>query len=249
MRQLIAGNWKMNGISAALADIETVSEIAAISAPDADILICPPATLIWRAAQTAAGRIAIGGQDCHPEISGAFTGDISAEMLRDAGATAVIVGHSERRQLHGESSSLISAKARAAWRAGLLAIVCVGETEGERSSGDHLGVCKDQVSGSVPDGADSTNTVIAYEPVWAIGTGKTPTTDDIAAMHSHIRRCLAERFGEEGKAIRILYGGSVKPANAREILAVPEVGGALVGGASLKAEEFHRIFSAVPPQG
>jgi triosephosphate isomerase (TIM) len=249
MRQLIAGNWKMNGTSAALTDIETVSEIAAISSPSADILICPPATLIWRAVQTAAGRIAIGGQDCHPEISGAFTGDISAGMLRDAGATAVIVGHSERRQLHGESNSLVSAKACAAWRAGLLAIVCVGETEVERASGDHLGVCKDQLSGSVPDGADLTNTVVAYEPVWAIGTGKTPTTDDIVAMHAHIRRCLTGRFGDEGSAIRILYGGSVKAANAREILAVPEVGGALVGGASLKVEEFHRIFSAVPPQG
>jgi triosephosphate isomerase (TIM) len=248
MRPLIAGNWKMNGISAALADIEVVCEIAATSAPNAEILICPPATLIWRAAQTAAGRIAIGGQDCHPDICGAFTGDISAEMLRDAGATAVIVGHSERRQLHGESNSLVSAKARAAWRAGLLAIVCVGETEAERAAGDHLGVCKDQLSGSVPDAADSSNTVVAYEPVWAIGTGKTPTTDDIAAMHAHIRRCLAARFGEQGNAIRVLYGGSVKPANAREILAVPEVGGALVGGASLKAEEFHRIFSAVPPQ-
>ena len=249
MRQLIAGNWKMNGISAALADIETISEIAATSAPDADILICPPATLIWRAAQTAAGRIGIGGQDCHPEISGAFTGDISAEMLRDAGAGAVIVGHSERRQLHGESNSFVSAKASAAWRAGLLAIICVGETEAERASGDHLVVCKDQLSGSVPDGADSTNTVVAYEPVWAIGTGKTPTMDDIGSMHAHIRRCLTARFGSESNAIRILYGGSVKPTNAREILAVPEVGGALVGGASLKAEEFHRIFSAVPPRG
>ena len=244
MPQLIAGNWKMNGEGAALGEIETVAEIVGASTPDADILICPPATLIFRASQTAAGRIAIGGQDCHPEPCGAFTGDISAEMLRDAGASAVIVGHSERRQYHGETNALVAAKALAAWRAGLLAIVCIGETEGERASAGHLEVCQDQLAGSIGEGATAENTAIAYEPVWAIGTGKTATAGDIAAMHAHIRSCLVSRFGEAGKGIRILYGGSVKPANAREILATPEVGGALVGGASLKAADFHAIFSA-----
>jgi triosephosphate isomerase len=246
MVPLIAGNWKMNGGSASLDEIETVAKLAATSSPDADILICPPATLIWRAAQTAAGRIGIGGQDCHPDISGAFTGDISAEMLRDAGATAVIVGHSERRQFHGEGNDLIAAKARAAWRAGLLAIICVGETQGERSAGDHLDVCQHQLMGSVPEGACADRTAVAYEPVWAIGTGQTATTADIATMHAHIRACLSGRLGEEGRGMRILYGGSVKPANAREILATPEVGGALVGGASLKAADFQAIFAAVP---
>jgi triosephosphate isomerase len=244
MPQLIAGNWKMHGETASLAEIETVAEIVGTSATGADILICPPATLISRASQMAAGRIAIGGQDCHPEACGAFTGDISAEMLRDAGASAVIVGHSERRQYHGETNALIAAKARAGWRAGLLVIICIGETEGERASGGHLDVCKDQLSGSVPDEATSENTAIAYEPVWAIGTGKTATTEDIASMHAHIRSCLVTRLGAAGKGIRILYGGSVKPGNAREILATPEVGGALVGGASLKAMDFHAIFSA-----
>jgi triosephosphate isomerase len=246
LKPLIAGNWKMNGEGAALVEIEAVSEIAARSLQSADILICPPATLIFRAAQTAAGRIAIGGQDCHPEPCGAFTGDISAEMLRDAGATAVIVGHSERRQYHGETDAAVAAKARAAWRAGLLAIVCVGETEAERGAGDHNTVCKAQLSGSMPDGARAGTTAVAYEPVWAIGTGKTPTLSEIGAMHAHIRQCLAERFGGEGRSIRILYGGSVKPANAREILAIPEVGGALVGGASLKGTEFCAIAAAVP---
>jgi triosephosphate isomerase len=247
LKPLIAGNWKMNGDTACLAEIGAVSEIVTMSPPHADILICPPATLIFQAAQTAAGRIAIGGQNCRPEPCGAFTGDISAEMLRDAGATAVIVGHSERRQFHGETDSMVAAKTLAAWRAGLLAIVCVGETEGERVAGNHHTVCKSQLLGSVPDGARAGNTAIAYEPVWAIGTGKTPTLSDIASMHDHIRKCLEERFGREGNSIRILYGGSVKPANAREILAAPEVGGALVGGASLKTTDFHAIFSAAPP--
>jgi triosephosphate isomerase len=246
MNPLIAGNWKMNGLSSALAEIEAVAEIAAASAPCADIVICPPFTLVARAVQTAAGRISIGGQDCHPEISGAFTGDISAEMLKDAGAAVVILGHSERRQLHGETNALVSAKVRAAWRAGLVAIICVGETEDERASGRHLGICRDQLSGSIPTGARADNTAIAYEPVWAIGSGKTPTCAEIAAMHAHIRGCLKGRFPEEGEEIRILYGGSVKPANAREILAIPEVGGALVGGASLKSPDFHAIFTAVP---
>ncbi|HEX3944537.1 MAG TPA: triose-phosphate isomerase [Rhizomicrobium sp.] len=245
LKPLIAGNWKMNGDAAALPEIAAISEIAATSRPEADILICPPATLVFRAAQTAADRIVIGGQDCAPESSGAFTGDISAEMLRDAGAMAVIVGHSERRQLHGETDAIVCAKAKAAWRAGLLAIICVGETEGERAVAEHNAVCKAQLAASVPEGAHANNTAIAYEPVWAIGTGKTPTIEDIAAMHRHIRTCLSARFVTEGRDIRILYGGSVKPANAREILATAEVGGALVGGASLKAYDFHAILSAV----
>jgi triosephosphate isomerase len=245
LRPLIAGNWKMNGESPDLAEIETISEIVSTSFPKADVLICPPATLIFRASETAAGRIAIGGQNCHSQPSGAFTGDISAEMLRDAGASAVIVGHSERRHFHAETDSMVAAKAQAAWRAGLMAIVCVGETEEERAAGHHQGVCKMQLSASIPDGALADNTAVAYEPVWAIGTGKTPTVSDIASMHECIRKYLIERFGQEGQNIRILYGGSVKPANAREILAIAEVGGALVGGASLKAADFHSIFSAV----
>lgn len=244
MNQLIAGNWKMNGLSSGLIEIETIAEIAALSACAADILICPPFTLIARAAQTAAGRIAIGGQDCSAEISGAFTGDISAEMLRDAGAGAVIIGHSERRRMHGETDADVSAKANAAWRAGLLAIICVGETEEERASGSHLKVCHEQLAGSVPPGASAQTTAIAYEPVWAIGTGKTPSLEEIAGMHAHIRHCLTSRFPSEGANIRILYGGSVNPSNAEQILAIPEVGGALVGGASLKAADFHAIFSA-----
>lgn len=234
----------MNGLSAALPEIESVCEIASTTAPNADLLICPPAPLLHRAVQTAAGRIAIGGQDCHPDPSGAFTGDISAEMLRDAGATAVIVGHSERRQFHKEDSATVAAKARAAWRAGLVAIVCVGETENDRLRAGHLGVCQDQLAGSMPPNATAENTVVAYEPVWAIGTGKTPVASEIAEMHAHIRRCLSTGLGNVGANIRILYGGSVKPSNAREILALPEVGGALVGGASLRAADFHAIFSA-----
>jgi triosephosphate isomerase (TIM) len=246
LKPLIAGNWKMNGEASALPEIEAISQIAAASLPNADILICPPATLLFRAAQTAAGRIAVGGQDCHPQPCGAFTGDISAEMLRDSGATAVIVGHSERRQFHGETDTMVAAKALAAWRAGLLAVVCVGETEHERIAGDHHTVCKAQLLGSLPNGAGATNTAVAYEPIWAIGTGKTPTVADIASMHRYIRQCLMDRFGSEGRDIRILYGGSVNPANSREILAMAEVGGALVGGASLKATDFQAIVLAAP---
>lgn len=246
MKPLIAGNWKMNGTSTSLGEIETIAEFACLSAPKADVLICPPATLVYRAVQTAAGRIAIGGQDCHPDVSGAFTGDISAEMLRDAGATAVIVGHSERRQYHRETSAVVSAKAEAASRAGLLAIICIGESDDERTCGAHLGVCKEQLSESVPSTATRDLTAIAYEPIWAIGTGNTPSVGQIEEMHAHIRECLVSRLGEQGRDIRILYGGSVKPGNAREILAIPEVGGALVGGASLVAPDFRAIFSAAP---
>jgi triosephosphate isomerase len=235
MRQLIAGNWKMNGTAASLAEIETLAARFAAAPPACDALICPPATLVARAA--AASRIAIGGQDCHAEISGAFTGDVSAEMLRDAGATAVIVGHSERRQYHAETDAIVAAKAKAAWRAGLTAIICIGETEAERDAGKANDVCRTQLAGSVPGGATAANTAIAYEPVWAIGTGKTPTLAEIAQMHAHIKSLIPP-------GLRILYGGSVKPSNAAEILALADVGGALVGGASLKAADFLTIVDA-----
>jgi triosephosphate isomerase len=248
MRQLIAGNWKMNGTSASLGEIEAICESAAGNPPDCDLLICPPATLIAQAAWKAKGRIAIGGQNCHAEISGAFTGDISAEMLKDAGASAVIVGHSERRQYHGETDAMVGAKAKAAWRAGLTAIICLGETEAQRTSGHALVTCGRQVNESVPDGTTAATTVIAYEPVWAIGTGRTPTNDEIVEVHNHIRESIVRRFGAEGEKVRILYGGSMKPSNAREILALRNVGGGLIGGASLKASDFETIFRSVSPK-
>jgi triosephosphate isomerase len=236
----------MNGVGApALAEIEALAA-AASDNRHADILVCPPATLIARAAWTAKERVALGGQDCHAEASGAFTGDVSAEMLKDAGASAVIVGHSERRQYHGETDAIVSAKAKAAWRAGLTAIICIGETEKERLDGQALGICERQILGSIPDGVTGATTAIAYEPVWAIGTGRTPTNAEIAEVHAHIRAVLKKRFGAEGERLRILYGGSVKPSNAKEILALPEVGGALVGGASLKAADFLAIIAAAP---
>jgi triosephosphate isomerase len=236
MRQLIAGNWKMNGLGAALGEIEALAR--GLKSPQCDVLICPPATLVARAAAAAKGTpVAIGGQDCHAEASGAFTGDTSAEMLRDAGAGAVIVGHSERRQYHAETDAIVAAKAKAAWRAGLMAIICIGETEAQRDAGKAYDICGSQIAGSVPAGATPDNTAIAYEPVWAIGTGKTPTTNEIAQMHAHIKASLSA-------PLRILYGGSVKPSNAREILGLADVGGALVGGASLKASDFLTIVEA-----
>jgi triosephosphate isomerase (TIM) len=245
MRPLIAGNWKMHGLAPQLGEIEAIAASARAAPPFADILICLPATLIARAVQTAGGRIAIGGEDCSAEIAGAFTGDISAEMLKDAGASAVIVGHSERRQHHGETDAIVAAKARAARRAGLLAIICIGETKSQRLDGKAFSVCGDQIAGSVPDGMTPSAVTIGYEPLWAIGTGHMPTSEAIAEMHAHIRQCLAVRLGTEGKEVRILYGGSVNPSNARDILALPEVGGVLVGGASLKATDFEGIFRAV----
>ena len=239
MRQLIAGNWKMNGMGASLVELTAIREA---KVANADILICPPATLIARAVWIAKGDVPIGGQDCHAQESGAFTGDISAEMLKDSGAVAVIVGHSERRQYHAERDADVAAKAQAAWRAGLLAIVCIGETEAERLGGEALDVVARQIAGSVPDGAVASNTTLAYEPVWAIGTGRTPTNDEIVEMHFHIRAQLARRFTDAG-AMRILYGGSVKPGNARGILALGDVDGALVGGASLKAADFLGIVA------
>ena len=237
MRQLIAGNWKMNGLSSSLDEVRAVAHSMSAKAPVCDVLICPPATLIARAVEIGGSQLMFGGQDCRAEASGAFTGDISAEMLRDAGAKAVIVGHSERRKYHGETDALVAAKVRAAWRAGLVAIICIGETLMERNARSMEAVCKTQLAGSVPQGATPLNLTIAYEPVWAIGTGKTPSAAEIASMHAHIRTCVGPDF-------RILYGGSVTMSNAKEILALPDVGGALVGGASLKATDFLAIVAA-----
>ncbi len=244
MKKLAAGNWKMNGTSAALAEVEAL--IASHPAPTCEMLLCPPATLLAQMASAAKGSaLAVGGQDCHPDGSGAHTGDISAAMLKDAGATHVIVGHSERRTDHGETDALVKAKAAAAIAADLVAIVCIGETEAERDAGRTLDVIGSQLDGSLPDGAVAATTVIAYEPVWAIGTGRTPTLAEIAEVHAFIRARLVERIGAEAAGVRLLYGGSVKPSNAVEIFAVPNVDGALVGGASLKAADFGAIVAAL----
>ena len=242
IRPLAAGNWKMNGVTASLAEISAIAESAA-GIGGADVLICPPATLIVQAVAAAAGRIAIGGQDCHAKPSGAHTGDISAEQLKDAGAGFVLVGHSERRADHGESDAVVRAKAEAALRAGLVAVVCVGETNLQREAGQTLAVVGGQLSGSLPHGATAQNLVVAYEPVWAIGTGLTPTPEDVAEVHGFIRRELVDLLPEAGAAVRILYGGSVKPSNAAELMAVENVNGALVGGASLTAKDFLGIAS------
>jgi triosephosphate isomerase len=242
IRPLVAGNWKMNGVAGGLGEAKAViARLAdAMFAAGADVMICPPATLVMELARLAAGtRLSVGGQDCHVAASGAHTGDISAEMLRDAGALAVIVGHSERRADHGELDRDVAAKAAAAHRAGLTAIVCVGETAGERRCGLTLEVVARQLAGSLPKGATAANTVVAYEPVWAIGTGLVPTRADVAEVHASIREALAGSVGADAAgAVRILYGGSVKPSNAAELMAVPNVNGALVGGASLKAADF-----------
>ena len=238
-RPLVAGNWKMNGLMASAGELEAII-VGARDLPKADFLICPPATLVTRFAALAQGsRVTIGGQDCHAEPAGAYTGDIAAEMLKDAGASAVIVGHSERRHDHGETDAMVRAKALAARRAGLLAIVCVGETRAERDAGKTHTIVRAQLDGSLPDGFF--DFVVAYEPVWAIGTGVTPTKDDVFDMHRFIREQLSTRCGDAGQGIRILYGGSVKPANAKELLGIDNVDGALVGGASLKADEFLAI--------
>jgi triosephosphate isomerase len=243
IRPLVAGNWKMNGLSGSNGEFEKIVSGAARLAGRADLMVCPPFTLIARFASNAAA-VAVGGQDCHPQPSGAHTGDIATEMLSDAGASAVIVGHSERRADHHESDALVRAKALAAWRAGLTAIVCVGETRAQREAGETLRVVGGQLAGSLPEDSTGANLVVAYEPVWAIGTGLTPTPADVAEVHGFIRQTLSERFGAEGAKIRILYGGSVKPSNARELLGVADVNGALVGGASLKADDFLAIAAA-----
>jgi len=243
-RPLVAGNWKMNGLTASAGEFDGILRGAAEIAPQVDLLVCPPATLLASFSARAAGSpVRTGGQDCHTEASGAFTGDLSAEMLADAGASFVIVGHSERRTLHGETSELVARKAAAAVRAGLTAIVCVGETEAQRRAGETLGIIATQIRESIPDGMTAAVLVVAYEPVWAIGTGLTPTTGDIAEVHGAMRRHLEDRFSD-GHAVRLLYGGSVKPGNASELMAVPDVDGALVGGASLKAADFLGIAAA-----
>jgi triosephosphate isomerase len=245
-RYLIAGNWKMNGLRASLHEIAVI-KAGITEAVDCDMAICPPATLISAcAAAASASPLLIGGQDCHPDASGAHTGDISAEMIADVGGKLVIVGHSERRTDHGETDEMVRANALAARRAGLLCVLCIGETEAQRRSGKTLEVLSRQLAGSLPEGWTAANLVIAYEPVWAIGTGLTASEDDIAGAHAHIRGELANRAAGEAGKIRILYGGSVKAANAASILGLVDVNGALVGGASLKAVDFLGIVAAVP---
>jgi triosephosphate isomerase len=230
----------MNGLKASAAELGRIMQGGAELWRKVDLMICPPATLLVTHAVVALGsKLQIGAQDCHAQPSGAFTGDISAEMIADAGPTAVIVGHSERRTLHHETDAQVRAKALAAWRAGLTAIVCIGETKTEREAGKTLDVLAMQLDGSLPEnGATGENLVVAYEPVWAIGTGLTPTANDVAEAHRFIRERLNKRYGAVGSQVRILYGGSVKPSNAKELLTLPNVNGALVGGASLKAEDF-----------
>jgi len=247
-RPLVAGNWKMNGLRSSVAEFERIAKNCRELLPQIDLMVCPPATLLCRLAEAGRGSgVLVGAQDCHPDRSGAHTGDLSAEMLADAGAVAVIVGHSERRVDHNETDTMVQAKALAARRAGLTAIVCVGETRAQREAGETLDVLKRQLDGSLPAGGQGESLVIAYEPVWAIGTGLTPTRADIAEAHRFVRERLAGRYGTDGDAVRILYGGSVKPANAAELLRVDDVDGALVGGASLQAEEFlaiARVYAA-----
>ncbi len=242
-RKLAAGNWKMNGDLAALAEIGQL--IADYPEPGCEVLICPPAPLLhpMRAAIDA-NPIATGGQDCHSNTAGAHTGDLSAQLLRDVGADYVILGHSERRADHGETDAVVAAKAAAAQAADLIAIICVGETEAQRDAGETLAVITRQLAGSVPAGSDAANTVIAYEPVWAIGTGRTPTNDQIAEVHALMRQKLDGHVADAAN-VRLLYGGSVKPSNAAEIFAIADVDGALVGGASLKAADFGGIIAAL----
>jgi len=247
LRVLIAGNWKMNGLRASGAEFEAMLAGARALSAKADFLVCPPATLVAALAEKARGSvIAIGAQDCHVQASGAHTGDISAEMLVDAGAGTIIVGHSERRADHGEGDLVVCQKAKAAWRAGARAIVCVGETQSQRDAGQTLDVLRGQLKGSLPDESNADNLVVAYEPVWAIGTGLTPTPGDVEQIHGFIRELLVARWPAEGKRMRILYGGSVKPSNAAELMAVANVNGALVGGASLKAADFLAIAAGCP---
>ncbi len=244
MKKLAAGNWKMNGTVAALAEVSAL--VASHPAPACEMLLCPPATLITAMAALAKGSaLAVGGQDCHAKESGAHTGDISAAMLKEAGASYVILGHSERRADHGETDVQVLAKAQAAIAAGLVAVVCIGETEAQRDAGDTLTVIGAQLDGSVPADATAATLVVAYEPVWAIGTGRTPTIAQIAEVHDFLRTRLTAKIGPQAAGVRLLYGGSVKPSNAAEIFAVPHVDGALVGGASLKAADFGAIVAAL----
>ena len=242
-RKLAAGNWKMNGTVTSLAELDALMQ--GVGEPNCDVLICPPYLLMAGFAGVARTSIVrIGAQDCHATDFGAHTGDISAEMIKDAGGVAVIVGHSERRKDHSETNDMVRAKAQAVWRAGMTAIICVGETEAERDAGQALDVVLGQLDASIPFGATAVNTVVAYEPVWAIGTGRTPSLEEIAEMHDAIRARLVERQAGAGEGIRVLYGGSVNPGNAAEIFAVSNVDGGLVGGASLKAADFLPIVAA-----
>ena len=246
-KPLVAGNWKMNGLKSAIQEALAVRD--AISGPlaalPAEVMLAPPATLLMAMAEACqGGALTFAGQDCHAKVNGAHTGDVAPEMLKEAGASAAIVGHSERRADHGETSDVVRLKASAAHRAALIAIICIGETQGERQAGLTLAVVARQLKGSLPDDSNSANTVVAYEPVWAIGTGLTPTIGDVADVHTAIRRDLVGRFGDEGSKIRILYGGSVKPDNAKALMSVDNVNGALVGGASLKASDFLAIIRA-----
>ena len=243
--KLIAGNWKMNGLAADLAEVQTLHDALADEPASCRVAICPPSTLITRMAAPAGALIEIGGQDCRAEAGGAFTGGVSAAMLRDAGAGLVIVGHSERRQEFGESDALVASKAEAAAEAGLQPIICVGETLAQREAGEAVEVVRRQVMHSLPLAVAGKPFAVAYEPVWAIGTGLTPTLEQIEEVHRAVRGAMIERLGLAVATVPILYGGSVKPDNAREILATPEVGGALVGGASLKAKDFLAIIQAV----
>lgn len=248
-RPLIAGNWKMNGLKAdGVALAKGVAAKIAEGAPACDLLVCPPATLVDAVAQAVAGsKLAVGGQDCHAKVSGAHTGDVSATALKDLGAAYVIVGHSERRADHSESDAQVNAKAAAAHAAGLVAIICIGETEKERDAGLTIKVVGEQFLGSLPEGATAVNTVIAYEPVWAIGTGRTPSTADVAEVHGAIRALAKDTCGAEFAAgLKILYGGSMKPSNAKELLALEDVDGGLIGGASLKVEDFWAIAQSCP---
>lgn len=246
VRPLVAGNWKMNGTRSSLDQIKAMAQgVKGPLSEKVETLICPPSTLLYVAtALCDDSPLLIGAQDCHEKESGAHTGDISAEMIADCFGTHVIVGHSERRIDHAETDHLVRAKAQAAYAAELVAIVCIGETADERKAGQTLDILKRQLSGSVPDEATAATTVIAYEPVWAIGTGLTPTVDDVAQAHAFMRNELVNRFGDEGKRIRILYGGSVKPSNALQLMGVENVDGALIGGASLKADDFLSIYAA-----
>lgn len=245
--KLIAGNWKMNGLRADLAEISSMcSRLSSQEQIGLETLICPPFLLIAEAVGLAgASRLQIGGQDCHMQIKGAHTGDVSAAMLKDAGASHVILGHSERRADHGETDAMVRAKAKAAKAAGLTAIICVGETQNERAQGREYAVVGAQLAGSLPEASQAADTIIAYEPVWAIGTGLTPSLEDVAQMHHFIRSELARAMGDESQGVRILYGGSVKPGNAESLMSVANVDGALVGGASLKCNDFMAIVEAL----
>ncbi len=242
-RALVAGNWKMNGGLAMLKEPRLLAGMLRDVKLKADVMICPPAVILRRVKSVLKGsKIRVGGQDCHWEASGAHTGDISAEMLKEAGCSAVIVGHSERRTQHHEGDDIVRKKAQACHRASLASIICIGETLAERKAGQTLDVVKRQLEGSVPEGATASNTIIAYEPVWAIGTGLTPSTAEVADVHAHIRSELGRMLGAESAQMRILYGGSVKPSNAAELMSQPNVNGALVGGASLRAADFLGII-------